>query len=261
MELSTFTDAQLVLLYGHGCEPAFDELFERHHQKLLRFLVRMTGDVGEAEDLLQESFVRVARAASKYEPSAAFTTWLYRIAVNRCSSYLKRRGRFKLLRLPFAGAGPGILRGHDRGEPCAEVGSERHAGSIVLGRGSAEPVEPESSAPFEQILGRELRESFLRAVASLDEPLRKAFVLCEFEGFPCADAAAILDVPTGTVKTHVHRARLALRRKLAGHLGAEARRQADFDSSDRAGGNSGGAEPDADNETATAGASLKGARS
>lgn len=260
MELSTFTDAQLVLLYGHGCEPAFDELFERHHRKLLRFLVRMTGDVGEAEDVLQETFVRVARAASRYEPAAAFTAWLYRIAVNRCSSYLKRRGRFKLLRFPAAGADSGVSRGNDRGGRLPEDASDWQARGIVLGGGIAEPVEPESRAPFEQVLGRELREAFLRAVASLDEPLRMAFVLCEFEGFPCADAAAILDVPTGTVKTHVHRARLALRRKLAGHLGAEARRGAGVTLPDGAAGNSGGAEPEADNETASAGASLKGGR-
>jgi RNA polymerase sigma-70 factor (ECF subfamily) len=191
VELSTFTDAQLVLLYGHGCEPAFDELFGRHHRRLHRFLVRMTADAGEAEDLLQETFVRVARAASKYEPTAAFTTWLFRIAVNRCSSYLKRRGRFKLLRLPaLASAG--------------------------------EPLEPECRAPYEQVRGRELQAAFVRAVATLDEPLRAAFVLCELEGFAGADAASILDLPLGTVKTHVHRARLALRRRLAGHLTAGA---------------------------------------
>jgi RNA polymerase sigma-70 factor (ECF subfamily) len=216
VELSTFTDAQLVLLYGHGCEPAFDELFGRHHRRLHRFLVRMTGDVGEAEDVLQETFVRVARAASKYEPTAAFTTWLFKIAVNRCSSYLKQRGRCKLLRFPG-----------DAGRRTEAAGSARSA---------MEPVEPESRTPFEQVRGRELQEAFLRAVASLDEPLRAAFVLHEFEGFAGAEAAAILDVPLGTLKTHVHRARLALRRKLAGQLGAAA-------------------------ETAVAGSSLKGARS
>ncbi len=182
MELREFTDPQLMLMYSHGCEEAFDQLFHRHRKRLYRYLHRMTGDSHEAEEVLQETFVRVARSANTYEATAKFTTWLFRIATNRCLSHLKRRGRFKLLRFP------------------------------------ADLSEPEELNPFQQVRDREITEAFKLAVAELESPLRPAFVLRELEGFSYAEGANILNVPVGTMKTHVHRAWKILRLKLSHQL-------------------------------------------
>ena len=169
-------------MYSHGCENAFGELFNRHRERLYRFLHRMTGDTHEAEEVLQETFVRVARSAETYEPTAKFTTWLFRIATNRALSHLKRRGRFKLLRFP------------------------------------ADFSEPEELNPFQQARDREVTEAFVKAVATLENSLRSAFVLRELEDFSYAEAANILDLPLGTVKTHVRRARMAMRKKMSKQL-------------------------------------------
>ena len=182
MELREFTDPQLMLMYSHGCEGAFDELFHRHRERLYRYLHRMTGDSHEAEEVLQEAFVRVARSADTYEPTAKFTTWLFRIATNRCLSHMKRRGRFKLLRFP------------------------------------KDMSEPEERNPYQKARDREVEEAFKKAVATLDTPLRSAYVLRELEDFSYAEAAKILALPVGTVKTHVRRARMAMRQKLSKEL-------------------------------------------
>lgn len=182
MELGEFTDGQLLLMYAHGNEGAFSELFERHHASLHRFLLRMTNNVQDAEEVLQETFVRVARAAIRYEPTAAFTTWLFRIASNRCLSHLGRRKNFTLLRFPL-----------------------QEAASTA-------------AAPFEQVRERELEEAHRGAVARLPLALRSAYVLREFEHFTYEEAATILNVPVGTVKTHVHRARMKLRQRLTSLL-------------------------------------------
>jgi len=170
-------------MYSHGCEEAFDELFLRHCKGLYRYLKRMTDDVGEAEDMLQETFVRVARNAKSYEPAASFKAWLYRIATNRCLSHLKGRGRLKLLAFP--------------GEVSDEVATDK---------------------PFQQARDMEVTEAFKEAVVELSAPLRAAVVLRDLEQYTYPEAAAILDIPVGTVKTHVHRGRKILRQKLARHL-------------------------------------------
>ena len=174
-----------MLMYSHGRESAFDELFHRHRERLYGYLHRMTGDSHEAEEVLQEAFVRVARSADTYDPTAKFTTWLFRIATNRCLSHMKRRGRFKLLRFP------------------------------------ADMSEPEERNPYQLARDREVEEVFKKAVATLDTPLRSAFVLRELEDFSYAEAAKILALPLGTVKTHVRRARMAMRQKLSKELQAE----------------------------------------
>lgn len=182
MDLGAFTDDQLMLLFQHGREEAFEELFARYHQKLFRYLARMTGGDTEAEDVLQDVFVRVARSAANYTPQSHFSTWLYRIATNRCLTFLKGRTKLRLLRL------------------------------------APDAAEDAGGRPFERAREYELRTAFHSQVATLPERIRSAFVLRELQGLSYEAAAKVLDVPVGTVKTHVHRARLKLRQALRLHL-------------------------------------------
>lgn len=82
-----------MLLFRKGDRDAFEELFGRHHRKVVHFCFRMTGDRARAEEAAQEVFLRIARAAPTYEPTAKFTTWLYTIAHNRLMDHFRAAGR------------------------------------------------------------------------------------------------------------------------------------------------------------------------
>ncbi len=185
-----FSDEQLVLLFAHGRESAFDDLFHRYADRVHRIALRMVGSRLDAEEIVQEVFLRVARAAPSWEPRARFRTWLDRVAVNRSLTHRERRGQGRVVLLP---------------------GLEQLAADTRLG-------------PFEEARERELAESLRSRVAELPDALAAAFTLCVLEGTPTAEAAEVLDLPTGTVKTHVHRARLLLRRRMARELEDAGRR-------------------------------------
>lgn len=184
MELGEFSDNQLMLLYAHGRREAFDVLFHRHAALVHRLAVRMVGGAADAEEVLQEVFLRLARAAETWQPRAQLTTWLYRVAVNRCLTHRERRGRGRVVLLP-----------------------------------GLEVAAPGDDHPYQAARDRELAGRVRARVAELPDALCAAFTLCALEGRSTAEAAEILEVPAGTVKTHVHRARLLLRRRLARELG------------------------------------------
>lgn len=188
MDLSAFTDPQLMALYVHGRQDAFDALFHRHHGRVYRMAYRMTGHASDAEELVQEVFLRVARAAPRYTPSAQFTTWLYRVTCNCCLTHCARRAPDNI---------------------------------VPLSSALAAPLPSPAPSPHDALRARQLAASLDRAIAQLPLPWRAAFALCVLEGLPGLEAAEILQLPLGTVKTHVHRARDALRRALPrDHLGA-----------------------------------------
>jgi RNA polymerase sigma factor (sigma-70 family) len=83
------TDEELMLLFREGSREAFEELFSRHHRAVVRFAWRMTGDPSAAEEAAQEIFLRIARAAPTYRPTAKFTTWMYTVARRATLNYLR----------------------------------------------------------------------------------------------------------------------------------------------------------------------------
>jgi RNA polymerase sigma-70 factor (ECF subfamily) len=175
-------------MYSHGCEKAFDEIFLRHCKGLYRYLNRLVQDRNEAEDILQETFVRVAQNAEKYESTDSFKAWLFRIATNRCLSHLKKRGRLRLLPIP-----------------------------VNFEEQNVETFQSVAGT-FQQVFDLELTGAFKKAVVELDPLLRSAVVLRELELYTYPEVAAILDIPIGTVKTNVHRGKKILQRKLARHF-------------------------------------------
>ncbi len=180
-------DARLMLAFAAGDESAFDALFDRWAGRLLHFLERMVRDRAVAEELLQESFLRVHRARDRYEPSARFSTWLYTIASNAARNELRR---------PFRRA-PHESADADEGPRLALV--------------SDAPSSDELAA------ARQRHDALESALGRLPDRQRAALWLAAVEGLSYAEVAETLNVSTASVKSLVHRARVAL----AGALGGD----------------------------------------
>ena len=185
--MSDLSDEDLMLMFKYGRVDAFDLLFEKYRRPLANYIRQMLGDAAAAEDLFQEVFVQVVRAAGRYQVTAKFSTWLYTIATNRCLNHLGSAGhRFGRRVIPL----------HD------------------------DAVEPASNAagPEQLAVERELADELRRVVADLPSGQRAAFVLRETHGKPYQEIAEILDQPMGTVKTNLHRARETIRAQMKRHL-------------------------------------------
>jgi len=170
-----------VLLAAHlrGDPAAFGQLVARHERRIYGLCLRILGNREDAEDATQEAFVAALRKASSFRRAAAFSTWLYRIAVNAATDQARRRGRARLAALDPEDAGLAVDPGGELGEVVA----------------AAVTVQT--------------------ALAQVPEEFRVAVVLCDLYRLPYADAAQILEVPVGTVKSRVFRGRAALAERLA----------------------------------------------
>ncbi len=188
------TDAELIALYRRGSRDAFEELFARHHRRVIHFCYRMTGDQARAEEAAQEVFLRIARAASTYQPTARFTTWVYTIARRTTLNFLRDE--------------------KEDGErvPIDPTGEGRDAeNGIAL---------PDSGrwGPDQAAWGSQLQERFLEALQKLPEGNRAAFVLNRGEGLSYEEVAAVLGVTAQAVKSRIFRAREALLAEISGLL-------------------------------------------
>ncbi len=174
-------DEELMLRVRHGDGEAFRALYERHKGPLLRFCFQMLRNWEDAGDVLQDAFRWVAAHAAAYEPRARFTTYLYRIARNRCIDILRSRRRWNLKPLPT---------GFDAADDTA--GAPRF-----------EPGEIESH--------------IRKALDDVPELYREVLQLRIVEAMSYDDIAEVLDCPVGTVKSRLHTAlgllRQALRRR------------------------------------------------
>jgi RNA polymerase sigma-70 factor (ECF subfamily) len=173
-----------MLAFAAGDEAAFAALFERWSRPLLRYLERLVREAATAEELVQETFVRVHRAREQYRPEARFSTWLYRIATHLAWNELRRPRR----RVP-----------HDSVDADA-----------------AAPL-PAQGAPVDELVhARRVSAEVEVALAGLPERQRAALWLAAVEGQSYADVAAALDTSETAVKALVHRARTALAAALRG---------------------------------------------
>jgi RNA polymerase sigma-70 factor, ECF subfamily len=188
------SDEELLLLYQRGSRDAFEELFARHHRRVINFCYRMTGDRARAEEAAQETFLRVARAAFTWQPTAKFTTWMYQIA---------RRATLNVLRDE-----------REQGEKMTIPVGDAHAD------GSASPslAGPETEHPDRMAWSAQLQERILNALQTLPEGHRTAFVLCVGEGLSYQEAAAVLGITVQAVKSRIFRAREMLMERLSGIL-------------------------------------------
>ncbi|MBI4575524.1 MAG: sigma-70 family RNA polymerase sigma factor [Planctomycetes bacterium] len=184
--MADISDEELMLMFKYGDLSAFDLLFEQYRSPLMGFLVRMLGDRGMAEDVFQETFLRVARFRHRYEPKARFRSWLYRIALNCGRNALKERGR----------QGANVLFLHRKVSTAAGEDLE------LLDQAPAVSV-----SPLKRLEEEELKERVQLAIAQLPERYREAYILYELQGLKYEQIAEVLEIPLGTVKTNLHRAR------------------------------------------------------
>jgi RNA polymerase sigma-70 factor (ECF subfamily) len=156
---------------------AFSILVDRYKVRLFNLIYRLLQNKEEAEDTLQETFLRVYRERESYDPTYAFSTWVYTIALNLCRNELKRRKRFKFF-------------------------------GIDLIKNSREYASP--GVKNENCLGSTLE----KAILSLPVKYRTAFLLRDVDQLSYEEISQSLGIPMGTVKSRVNRARLMLRDKL-----------------------------------------------
>jgi RNA polymerase sigma-70 factor (ECF subfamily) len=188
-------DAALLLAFRGGDESAFRALFEKHGRAMVGFCHRFVKDPARAEELAQDVFLKVYRAAAHYEPSARFTTFLYRIATNHCLNEVRR--------------GDHAMRQRD--DPRS---------------GDGAPLDPDAlpsdgASPEDELRGQALSRAVERLLGRLPEKQRAAFVLCRFEGLSYEDIAEVLGVTVPAVKSLVHRATVAAAEALAPYASEE----------------------------------------
>jgi RNA polymerase sigma-70 factor (ECF subfamily) len=188
-------EADWVLRTQNGECAAFGRLVERYQDRVFNTCLRIIGDRAAAEDLTQEAFMKAYASISGFDGRASFYTWLYRIAVNLCLS-----ARRKPTRAPYS-----LDSGRAAPDGNEDCGEERHA---ALG-----------PSPLEAASQQEQHRLVLDALAELDDEHRTVVVLRDIESLDYAQIAEILKVPPGTVKSRLHRARLALRERLRPMLG------------------------------------------
>ena len=189
------TDRTYVARTRAGDSDAYRVLVERHGRALFRLAFRMTGNQQDAEDVVQESFLRAYRQLSKFDERASFGTWLYRIAAN-CSLDLVRSRKRRSEHQPLNGDLPA------------------EAEDPVLSLPSTDPT-PERAA-----LSSEVRDRLAEAMNDLSATERTAFVLRHFEGMRIEEVSRVLECQPGAAKHSVFRAVQKLRRALEPVMGA-----------------------------------------
>jgi RNA polymerase sigma-70 factor (ECF subfamily) len=178
-------DRRVMQAFCNGDESAFDVLFRRWSGRVLRFLERMIREPAVAEELLQETFLRVHRAREKWEPSARFSTWLFTIASNLALNELRR---------PFRRSVHESTDADREGTPLELVADAPAVDEVAHARRLGGEVE--------------------RALASLPARQRAALLLAAVEGLSYAEVAASLETSPQSVKALVHRARATLAEQL-----------------------------------------------
>jgi RNA polymerase sigma-70 factor (ECF subfamily) len=188
VSLAERSDQELVRLCLKGDERAARELVERFQRPVFSLVYRMVRDRELAEDLTQEVFVRTFNNLERYDRSYKFSSWLFKIAYNLTVDHLRRKR-------------PRTISMH--GSPDATTPESQAATSLVL--------ESDEESPDAVVEARELATHLEEAIARLRPEYRTAILLRHVEGRAYEEIAEVMDVPLGTVKTYIFRARRELR--------------------------------------------------
>jgi RNA polymerase sigma-70 factor, ECF subfamily len=182
------SDAECVRRLQRGETEAFAVLLERHQKAIFNLLYRMLGDYDDAAEVSQEAFLSAYRSIRSFRGEASFSTWLYRIAVNHANT---RRKNIALWQ-----------------QRTARMDS-------------VEPAGDGTSDPADALERKELRERVQAALNGLDAEDATIILLRDLQDVPYETVADILEVPIGTVKSRLHRARRALKARLAPYFKAK----------------------------------------
>ena len=179
-----YSDKELILRFQQGDELAYVELVNRYRNRLINFVFRFVGSSEEAEDIVQDTFVKLYQKKDYYRPISAFSTWIFTIASNLAKTELRKRKRRKVSYL-------------------SQIGMEEKDFDI--------PVEDTTD---EETVGEYTESQIQDAIQSLQLHFRTALILRDIEELSYEEISKILDVPLGTIKSRINRARLQLQKKL-----------------------------------------------
>jgi RNA polymerase sigma-70 factor (ECF subfamily) len=193
-EWARLTDQDVVLRARSGQDAAYRELIRRYERPVFALLFRMVRDRELAEDLAQETFVKALNAIESYRPEFKFSSWIFKIANNAAIDHLRRR-ELDTLSLD--------------GSPHAETPEAMQATALQIGA--------RQESPLDTVEAKELGSAIEAAIGSLRPEYRSCILLRHVEGRAYEEIAEMLNLPLGTVKTYIHRARNELRQSLA-HL-------------------------------------------
>lgn len=189
-------DGRLVRRLKDRDERAFREMVEEYGDRVFSLTYRMLGNREEAEDLAQEVFITIFKSIDSFRGDSKFSTWLYRVTANHCKNRIKY-----------------LARRHDRDR--AELNERVEAVSA----GGATLAAPRPvPRPDAQLEGAQLEQILQEAIGELDEEQRILVILRDVEDLSYEEICAIAELPEGTVKSRLHRARMALRKKLLKHM-------------------------------------------
>jgi len=179
----TDPDVALMGRIKKGDSKAFELLLARHQRSVYNIALRFLNDAAEAEDITQEAFIRVYKAAQTYTPDAKFSTWLYTIVKNLCFNVLRSRKAAEIISV--------------EDETLPEIPSK-------------------TEDPVERITKAKAREMVIRAVGSLPENMKMVVILSKYHGLQYDEIAGIMGCSENAVKLRMHRAKALLAAKLAG---------------------------------------------
>jgi RNA polymerase sigma-70 factor (ECF subfamily) len=191
-ELSGLDDRDLAALAAQGRESAYRELLGRYERPVFSLVFRMVRDRNVAEDLAQEAFIRAFNAIDSYNPSYKFSNWIFKIANNHTIDFLRKR------RLDTVSI---------HGSPHAGNAQEEARTSLV--------VEATNERPDAFVENKELGAQIEHAIGLLRPEYRTVVLLRHVEGYSYEEIAETTELPLGTVKTYLHRARNELKDHLA----------------------------------------------
>ena len=179
-------DQQLVERVQKGDKQAFDMLVIKYQGRVMSMVSRLVRDHHEAQDIVQEAFIKAYRALPRFRGDSAFYTWLYRIAMNTAKNYLVSKGR----------------------RPA--IGGVELDEAEVVGIPKLQDID----SPERQLLRDELEQVINSAIKKLPDDLRTAITLREFDGLSYEEIAQIMDCPVGTVRSRIFRAREAIDKQI-----------------------------------------------
>ncbi|MBI1746318.1 MAG: RNA polymerase sigma factor [Acidobacteria bacterium] len=186
-------DTNLMLRFTQGDQQAFDILFNKYTRTIINYAFKFVGDLGAAEDLAQEIFLKVYSGKNTYRAEAKFKTWLYKIATNACISEL-RKPRYR--------------------QTLQSIDAPVHRSESGESARRLEIADTEQNHPLKQLELKEMRKALKAAVDGLPENQRLAFILTKYQTLSYQEVAVVLNSSEPAVKSLIHRAKETLIAKL-----------------------------------------------
>lgn len=182
------TDNELIALCKRGDRDAFNKIMEKHQNTMFGMAYNLLSDYHDAEDAVQDTFIKAYRSISSFKGQSAFTTWLYVICKNSCNDILRRRQKHSAVM--------SIDADESENSPIRELKSEE-------------------LSPEEHMELSETQTAVKEAIDALKQEYKEVLILSDMREMSYDEISAILKIPTGTVKSRLNRARTALRKKLS----------------------------------------------